>query len=53
MGLAMDPDEGPEYEKGLAAIRAGLDEMAFSAAWTTGKKMSLDEAVAFALGPSK
>src|SRR5437773_871945 len=52
-GLGMDPDEGPEYEKGLAAIRAALDEKAFSAAWATGKKMSLDEAVAFALGPSK
>jgi len=49
-GLAMDPDEGPEYEKGLAAIRAALDETAFSAAWAAGKKMSLDEAVAFALG---
>src|SRR5439155_1649880 len=51
-GLAMDPDEGPEYEKGLAAIRAALDETAFSAAWAAGKKMNLDEAVAFALGPS-
>ena len=50
-GLAMDPDEGPEYEKGLAAIQEALDEKAFSAAWATGKKMSLDEAVAFALGP--
>ena len=49
-GLAMDPDEGPEYEKGLAAIREALDEKAFSTAWGTGKKMSLDEAVAFALG---
>ncbi len=47
----MDPDEGPEYEKGLAAIREALDEEAFSTAWGTGKKMSLDEAVAFALGP--
>src|SRR5438309_2999010 len=50
-GLAMDPDEAPEYEKGLVAIREALDEKAFSAAWAVGKKMSLDEAVAFALGP--
>jgi len=49
-GLAMDPDEGPEYEKGLAAIRGALDEKAFSAAWAEGKSMSLDLAVAFALG---
>ncbi len=32
-GLAMDPNEGPEYEKGLAAIRAALDEATFTAAW--------------------
>ena len=50
-GLAMDPDEAPEYEKGLAAIGAALDESAFSAAWSEGDKMSLDEAVAFALSP--
>ena len=50
-GLAMDPDEGPEYEKGLAAIRAGLDDVAFAAAWAEGEKMSLDRAVALALGP--
>src|SRR5437879_9292479 len=40
-GLAMDPDEGPEYEKGLVAIREALDEKAFSAAWAGGEKMSL------------
>src|SRR5207237_1341765 len=45
-GLAMDPDEGPEYEKGLAAIQEALDEKAFSAAWATGKKRSLDAAAA-------
>ncbi len=50
-GLAMDPDEAPEYEKGLASIRGALDEAAFSAAWADGKRMSLDDAVAFALGP--
>ena len=50
-GLAMDPDEAPEYEKGLTAIRESLDDAAFSAAWSEGEKMSLDEAVAFALGP--
>lgn len=50
-GLALDPDEAPEYERGLAAIRGALDDASFSAAWTHGVKMSLDEAVAFALGP--
>src|SRR5437867_9588314 len=50
-GLAMDPDEGPEYEKGLAAIRRALDDAPFEAAWAEGKKMNLDDAVTFALGP--
>src|SRR3989475_777654 len=50
-GLAMDPDEGPEYEKGLAAIRGALDDAPFEAAWAEGKKMNLDDAVTFALGP--
>lgn len=50
-GLAMDPDEAPEYEKGLASIRKALDETAFSAAWAEGLRMSLDDAVAFALRP--
>lgn len=49
-GLAMDPDEAPEYEKGLAAIRRSLDDAAFSAAWAEGMRMNLDDAVAFALG---
>src|SRR2546427_777211 len=48
-GLAMDPDEGPEYEKGLAAIRGALDDAPFEAAWAEGKKMTLDDAVTFAL----
>ena len=50
-GLAMDPDEGPEYEKGLAAIRGALDDAPFEAARAEGKKMNLDDAVTFALGP--
>ena len=47
----MDPDGAPEHEKGLAAIRGAMDRTAFSAAWEEGKKMSLGDAVAFALGP--
>ena len=48
-GLAMDPDEAPEYEKGLTAIRGAMDDKAFSSAWAAGEKMNLDEAVSFAL----
>ena len=48
-GLAMDPNEGPEYEKGLAAIRGALDDATFAAAWAEGHRMNLDDAVTFAL----
>ena len=48
-GLAMDPDEGPEYEKGLAAVRGALDDATFAAAWAEGHRMNLDDAVTFAL----
>jgi tetratricopeptide (TPR) repeat protein len=50
-GLALDPDEAPEYEKGLAAIREALDDATFSATWSDGKSMSFDDAVALALRP--
>src|SRR5437870_7983908 len=49
-GLAMDLDEGPEYEKALASIRGALDDAPFAAAWAEGHRMILDDAVTFALG---
>jgi tetratricopeptide (TPR) repeat protein len=50
-GLALDPDEAPEYEKGLAAIHEALDDATFAGAWADGKRMSFDDAVTLALGP--
>jgi predicted ATPase len=38
-----------EYERTVAEGRATLGEAAFAAAWTEGRAMSLEEAVAFAL----
>ena len=39
-----------ETEDALAAVSAQLDEEAFAEAWEAGSKLSLDEAVALALG---
>jgi predicted ATPase/class 3 adenylate cyclase len=39
-----------ETEEALAAVRAQLDEEAFAGAWDAGAKLSLDQAVALALG---
>jgi non-specific serine/threonine protein kinase len=38
-----------EYDRGVAAARAGLDEATFNAAWSGGRAMSPEEAVAYAL----
>src|SRR5207247_2022284 len=49
-GLAMEPEDGPGYEKGLAAVGSALDDATLTAAWAEGHKMNLDAAVTFALG---
>jgi predicted ATPase len=41
---------GTGDERVVAAVRAGLGEEAFAAAWAAGRAMSLEEAVAEALG---
>jgi predicted ATPase/DNA-binding CsgD family transcriptional regulator len=39
-----------EYDRGVAAARATLDEAHFSSAWSEGRSMTPDEAVEYALG---
>jgi non-specific serine/threonine protein kinase len=41
-----------EYDRGVAATRAGLDEAAFSAAWSEGLAMTPEQAVEYSLEPS-
>jgi len=41
-----------EYDRGVAATRAGLDDVAFSAAWSEGRAMTPEQAVEYALEPS-
>ena len=38
-----------DYEHGLTAAREALGDAAFTAAWAQGRKLSLKEAVAYAL----
>ncbi len=38
-----------EYARTMAVVRAGLDESAFDAAWAEGRRMTLEQAVAYAL----
>ena len=46
----LDPAERADYETSLAAARTELGEAAVMAAWAAGQALSLDEAVAEALG---
>ncbi|HEX5809178.1 MAG TPA: hypothetical protein VFY25_10970, partial [Anaerolineales bacterium] len=47
--FTISPRERTEHDQAIAAARAALGEHAFAAAWDEGKKMTLDEAIAYAL----
>jgi len=49
MGRIMDPADQVEFDRTLAMVRAQLDEAAFNAAWAEGRKMTLEQAVEYAL----
>ena len=40
-----------DWDRAVATVRAILSESAYSNAWTEGRAMSRDEAVAYALEP--
>jgi predicted ATPase len=46
-GAAWWPADRVEVERNLALIKAALDEPAFEAAWTAGRSMTIDRAIAF------
>jgi hypothetical protein len=50
--LAM-PTVRTEHEQAVSATRAALGEKAFGAVWNEGKKMNLEEVVAYALNESQ
>jgi non-specific serine/threonine protein kinase len=50
MGLGLQPADQFEIDRYEAAAREQLDEATFEAAWAEGRAMTLEEAVAYALG---
>ncbi|MDQ3379404.1 MAG: adenylate/guanylate cyclase domain-containing protein [Actinomycetota bacterium] len=50
VGLSVRPYLATRNEKTLARIHAQLDEAAFAEAWEQGRSLTVDEAVALALG---
>ncbi len=52
IGAPLPPNEREEYERDVAAVREALGEEAFSATWVEGRAMSMEQAVAYAMGES-
>lgn len=50
VGLELAPLERRFYEPYIAAVRSRLGAVAFEEAWAEGRKMTIDEAVEYALG---
>ncbi len=49
IGAPLTPNELSRYEREVAAARAQLGEQRFKAAWAEGQKMTLTQAIAYAL----
>jgi Tetratricopeptide repeat len=45
-GAPLSPGERARYDRVMSAVRAGLGEAAFAAAWATGKAMPLEQVLA-------
>jgi predicted ATPase len=50
LGAAMPPAFQASYDGIVAAAHQGMEDEAFAAAWEEGKAMTLDQAIAYALG---
>ncbi len=48
-GASVLPFYRADYERGVAAARAGLDEQSFTAAWAAGREMTPEQTAACAL----
>ncbi|HEX2618680.1 MAG TPA: LuxR C-terminal-related transcriptional regulator [Phototrophicaceae bacterium] len=44
-GMLVHPDDQPEHDRNITAVRAQLGEVAFAAAFVEGREMTLDEAL--------
>jgi predicted ATPase len=52
LGIDYQPSIQPEYAAYTADVQSQLDEATFAAAWAEGQAMTLEQAVAYALGDS-
>ncbi len=52
-GLRLDDFDRADYDRNVATVRTQLGESAFAAAWAEGRAMTLEQAVAYALGAAQ
>jgi hypothetical protein len=50
IGAPLFPADGRAYDRNVAAVRVLMDEAVFSSAWAEGRAMTLEQAIAYALG---
>jgi hypothetical protein len=50
LGTPIPPADRPEHERQVAVLRAELGDAAFAAAWAEGQAMTLEAALAEAVG---
>jgi len=49
MGQVVEPGDRTEYDRNAAVARTQLGAQAFAAAWTAGRAMTMEQAIADAL----
>jgi predicted ATPase/DNA-binding CsgD family transcriptional regulator len=49
MGAFLQPSDTPEYHRILIEVREHLDDLSFHATWAEGRRMTLEQAIAYAL----
>jgi hypothetical protein len=47
----IDPQDRAEQDRDVTAVRQGLDDDTCSAAWTSGRSMTMDQVIALAMEP--
>jgi tetratricopeptide (TPR) repeat protein len=52
MHSTLDPADRLDYERIVANVQAQLDETSYATAWTEGRAMTVEQAIAYALEPT-
>ncbi len=53
INLPIQPADVPSYEQNLNELRAQLSEETLTSAWSHGKRLSMEQAIAYALGENE